>query len=80
MHKLQIGPKFVPSLSMKKVKLIFPDNFKLSGFILNEHPSGADSISFRHSLTSILTDKQIAKACTSYGAILEGNIIIVNKD
>jgi hypothetical protein len=56
---------------MKQVVLFFPDNIKLSEFILTQRVSGIETKSSEASLKGVLTDDQIVVACTKYEAELQ---------
>jgi hypothetical protein len=56
---------------MKAVILIFPDTTTIAEYVLAHKISKADINSREQSLTAVLTDEEIAVACTQFKAILQ---------
>jgi hypothetical protein len=56
---------------MKEVMMVFPDTSSMSDFIVNECVSNAEVNSFEQTLVAPISERQIVKAETVYGAILK---------
>jgi hypothetical protein len=56
---------------MKKVMMVFPDTSSMADFILNECVSNAEVNSVEQTLVAPMSERQIVKAETAYGAILK---------
>lgn len=65
---------------MKRAVLIFPDTSSLADFLLSYQLSHAEVASGNRSLTAFLTDEQIVKACTQYGAVLSNRLSSVYEE
>lgn len=53
---------------MRKVVLIFPNNSAIASFIFKYRIAKAEVSSAEQSLSGPLSDDEITKACTEYGA------------
>ena len=62
---------------MKKVVLLFPDISTLTEFVLLGHFSHAEVNTKDFTLTSFLSEDEIAMACTRYEALVVDSIIEV---
>ena len=58
---------------MRKVTLIFADTSSLADFLLTHNIAKAEICSSEQSLTSVLTEDEIIKACTEFSAVLKRN-------
>ena len=53
---------------MKKVQLAFPNNLAMAEFILQQKVSQVQTDSKYHTLSGLLSNEEIRKACKSYDA------------
>jgi hypothetical protein len=56
---------------MKEVMMVFPDTSSMADFIVNECVSYAEVNSVEQTLVAPISERQIVKAETVYGAILK---------
>ena len=67
-----------PFLVMKKVVLIFPDIQTMTEFVLRNKIAHAEVNTREVSLTSFLSDNEIATACSWYNASLLNSIMEIS--